>query len=112
MVSKEKIFHYDIYEDNGIDGTRFFGVKLSIDGNCKSQSYQKKKAEEKASQRTYFALQEKWTRNNIIFIKIHFVHKLTKSLHFLLSNFIRNIFTSLFLINMAIHKLDLANLTK
>jgi ribonuclease-3 len=33
MVSKEKkIFHYDIYEDNGIDGTRFFGVKLSIDG--------------------------------------------------------------------------------
>jgi ribonuclease-3 len=33
MVSKkEKVFHYDIYEDNGIDGTRFFGVKLSIDG--------------------------------------------------------------------------------
>jgi hypothetical protein len=28
----------------------------------------KKKSRRKASQRTYFALQEKWTRNNIIFI--------------------------------------------
>ena len=58
---KKKIFHYDIYEDNGIDGTRFFGVKLSIGGKviAKARATSKKKAEEKASQRTYFALQEK-----------------------------------------------------
>jgi ribonuclease-3 len=32
MVPKEKkIFHYDIFEDNAIDGQRLFGVKLSID---------------------------------------------------------------------------------
>jgi ribonuclease-3 len=58
---EKKTFHYDIYEDNGIDGTRFFGVKLSIDGKviAKARATSKKKAEEKASQRTYFALQEK-----------------------------------------------------
>lgn len=58
---EKKIFHYDIYEDNGIDGTRYFGVKLSIDGKviAKARATSKKKAEEKASQRTYFALQEK-----------------------------------------------------
>jgi ribonuclease-3 len=58
---EKKIFYYDIYEDNGIDGTRFFGVKLSIDGKviAKARATSKKKAEEKASQRTYFALQEK-----------------------------------------------------
>jgi ribonuclease-3 len=58
---EKKTFHYDIYEDNGIDGTRFFGVKLSIDGKVisKARATSKKKAEEKASQRTYFALQEK-----------------------------------------------------
>jgi ribonuclease-3 len=50
MVSKrEKIFHYDIYEDNGIDGTRFF-VKLSIDGNnCKARATSKKESRRKAS---------------------------------------------------------------
>ncbi len=58
---EKKIFYYDIYEDDGIDGTRFFGVKLSIDGKviAKARATSKKKAEEKASQRTYFALQEK-----------------------------------------------------
>jgi ribonuclease-3 len=75
MVSKEKkIFHYDIYEDNGIDGTRFFGVKLSIDGKviAKARATSKKESRRKASQRTYFALQEKWTKNNIIFTsKLH-----------------------------------------
>jgi ribonuclease-3 len=49
MVSKEKkIFHYDIYEDNGIDGTRF-GVKLSIDGKviAKARATQKRKPKKK-----------------------------------------------------------------
>ena len=58
---EKKQFHYDIFEDNGIDGQRFFGVKLSIDNKviAKARATSKKKAEEKASQRAYFAFQEK-----------------------------------------------------
>ncbi len=58
---EKKMFHYDIFEDNGIDGERLFGVKLSIDDKviAKARATSKKKAEEKASQRAYFALQEK-----------------------------------------------------
>lgn len=58
---EKKAFHYDVYEDNGIDGQRFFGVKLSIDHKvvAKARATSKKKAEEKASQRAYFAFQEK-----------------------------------------------------
>ncbi|MBC5837387.1 ribonuclease III [Flavobacterium muglaense] len=58
---EKKIFHYDIFEDNGIDGERLFGVKLSIDNKviAKARATSKKKAEEKASQRAYFAFQEK-----------------------------------------------------
>jgi ribonuclease-3 len=60
MVSEEKkIFHYDIFEDNAIDGQRLFGVKLSIDGKViAKQELLQKKAEEKASQRA-FAFQDK-----------------------------------------------------
>jgi len=56
---EKKIFHYDIFEDNGIDGQRLFGVKLSIDEKviAKARATSKKKAEEKASQRAYFAFQ-------------------------------------------------------
>ncbi len=63
---KEKYqFHYDIFEDNGIDGQRLFGVKLSIDNKvvAKARATSKKKAEEKASQRAYFAFQEKIKNN-------------------------------------------------
>lgn len=58
---EKKQFHYDIFEDNGIDGQRFFGVKLSIDDKviAKARATSKKKAEEKASQRAYFAFQKK-----------------------------------------------------
>jgi ribonuclease-3 len=58
---EKKQFHYNIYEDNGIDGERLFGVKLSIDEKvvAKARAGSKKKAEEKASQRAYFAFQEK-----------------------------------------------------
>ena len=61
---EKKIFHYDIFEDNGIDGQRLFGVKLSIDDKviAKARATSKKKAEEKASQRAYFAFQEKMDR--------------------------------------------------
>lgn len=67
MVSEGKrVFHYDIFEDNGIDGQRLFGVKLSIDDKvvARARATSKKKAEEKASQRAYFAFQEKLTRNS------------------------------------------------
>ncbi|UQD55428.1 ribonuclease III [Flavobacterium sp. K5-23] len=58
---EKKPFHYDIFEDNAIDGQRLFGVKLSIDDKviAKARATSKKKAEEKASQRAYFAFQEK-----------------------------------------------------
>ena len=61
---EKKVFHYDIFEDNAIDGQRLFGVKLSIDDKviAKARATSKKKAEEKASQRAYFAFQEKMDR--------------------------------------------------
>ena len=58
---EKKTFNFDVFEDNGISGERLFGVKLSIDSKivAKARATSKKKAEEKASQRAYFALQEK-----------------------------------------------------
>jgi ribonuclease-3 len=58
---EKKQFFYDIFEDNGIDGQRLFGVKLSIDDKviARARATSKKKAEEKASQRAYFAFQNK-----------------------------------------------------
>jgi len=58
---EKKSFHYDVFDDNGNDGQKYFGVKLSIDDKliAKARATSKKKAEEKASQRAYFALQEK-----------------------------------------------------
>lgn len=64
---QKKNFRYDVFEDNGIDGQRFYGVRLSIGDKvvAKARATSKKKAEEKASQRAYFAFQEKIdTRNN------------------------------------------------
>ncbi|RVT78275.1 ribonuclease III [Flavobacterium sufflavum] len=61
---EKKQFHYDIFEDNAIDGQRLFGVKLSIDEKviAKARATSKKKAEEKASQRAYFVFQEKMSK--------------------------------------------------
>lgn len=58
---EKKSFYYDVFEDNGITGERLFGVKLSIDTIviAKARASSKKKAEEKASQRAYFAFQKK-----------------------------------------------------
>ena len=57
----KKTFYFDVFEDNGITGERLFGVKLSIDDKiiAKARASSKKKAEEKAAQRAYFALQDK-----------------------------------------------------
>ena len=62
---EKKTFNYDVFDDNGIDGQKYFGVKLSIDSKiiAKARATSKKKAEEKASQRAYFALQEKIENN-------------------------------------------------
>jgi ribonuclease-3 len=58
---EKKTFNFDVFDDNGNDGQRFFGVKLSIDDKviAKSRATSKKKAEEIASKRAYFAFQEK-----------------------------------------------------
>jgi ribonuclease-3 len=61
---EKKVFQYDTFDDNSITGQRLFGVKLSIDDKviAKARATSKKKAEEKASQRAYFAFQDKMTR--------------------------------------------------
>jgi ribonuclease-3 len=59
---KEKIqFHYDIYEDGDAGKLKYFAVKLSLDGKviAKARATSKKKAEEIASKRAYFAFQTK-----------------------------------------------------
>ena len=62
---EKKTFNFDVYEDNEITGERLFGVKLRIDDKIisKARAASKKKAEEKAAQRAYFALQEKISEN-------------------------------------------------
>lgn len=57
----KKPFQYEVYEDNGKEGQKHFAVKLIIDGRTisRARATSKKKAEEKASQRAYFAFQEK-----------------------------------------------------
>lgn len=61
---EKKRFHYEVYEDTGAEGQKHFAVKLQIDGKivAKARATSKKKAEEKASQRAYFAFQEKINR--------------------------------------------------
>ncbi len=63
---EKKAFHYDVFEDNGNEGVKYFGVKLKIDNKivARARATSKKKAEEKASQRAYFAFQEKMSPNN------------------------------------------------
>jgi ribonuclease-3 len=58
---EKKPFLYEVYEDNGIEGQKHFGVKLKIDGRVisRARATSKKKAEEQASKRAFFAFQEK-----------------------------------------------------
>jgi ribonuclease-3 len=57
----KKRFDFQTYEDTGKDEARHFAVKLSIDNRiiAKARDTSKKKAEEKASKRAFFALQDK-----------------------------------------------------
>jgi ribonuclease-3 len=58
---QKKDFKYNIYEDTGNDPLKHFAVKFSINGKvmAKARATSKKKAEEKASKRAFFALQHK-----------------------------------------------------
>ena len=58
---QKKTYHYDVYDDTGNDTLRHIAVKLSIQDKvmAKARATSKKKAEEKASKRAYFALQRK-----------------------------------------------------
>lgn len=61
---EKKTFDYNVYEDTGNDELRHFSVKLSIDDKviAKARATSKKKAEEKASKRAFFAFQSKISR--------------------------------------------------
>ncbi|ALJ05698.1 ribonuclease III [Pseudalgibacter alginicilyticus] len=58
---EKKTFDYNVYEDTGNDDVRHFSVKLSIDEKVvsKARATSKKKAEEKASKRAFFAFQNR-----------------------------------------------------
>lgn len=60
---KSNIF-YDVFDDSANEGVKIFAVKLFINKEliAKARATSKKKAEEKASQRAYFALQQKISR--------------------------------------------------
>jgi ribonuclease-3 len=61
---EKKIFHYNVYEDNGKENTKHFSVKLSIDQKivATARATSKKKAEEKASKRAFFVFQNQITK--------------------------------------------------
>ncbi|NAY91805.1 ribonuclease III [Muricauda sp. JGD-17] len=58
---QKKPFNYSVYEDTGNDELKHFAVKLTIGDKimAKARATSKKKAEEKASKRAYFALQSR-----------------------------------------------------
>lgn len=58
---EKKTFHFDVFDDNGNDSQKYFGVKLSVDDKivAKARATSKKKAEETAAKRAYFLFQEK-----------------------------------------------------
>ncbi|TWO33820.1 ribonuclease III [Seonamhaeicola sediminis] len=61
---EKKTFGYNVYEDTGNDDVRHFSVKLSINDKvvAKARATSKKKAEEKASKRAFFAFQSKMSK--------------------------------------------------
>jgi ribonuclease-3 len=57
---QKKKYKFDTYEDSGNEAIKHFSVKISIDGEqvAKGRSTSKKKAEEQASKRVYYAFQK------------------------------------------------------
>lgn len=62
---EKKTFKFDSYEDEGLENVKYFAVKLYFEDIviAKGRATSKKKAEEKAAQRAYFALQENMESN-------------------------------------------------
>lgn len=62
---KKNSFDYEVYEDTGNDPVKHFAVKLFINGKImsKARATSKKKAEEKASKRAFYALQDRISKN-------------------------------------------------
>ena len=62
---QKKNYTFDTYEDTGNDAVRHFSVRISIDGQqvAKGRATSKKKAEEQASKRVYYAFQNKISVN-------------------------------------------------
>ncbi|NND15009.1 MAG: ribonuclease III [Eudoraea sp.] len=58
-------FNYEVYEDTGNDPVKHFAVKLFINGKvmAKARATSKKKAEEKASKRAFYALQDQISKS-------------------------------------------------
>lgn len=63
--NKQK-FQFELYNDTGIDGQNIFAVRLNIEGKIisKARATSKKKAEETASKRAFYAFQEKMERKS------------------------------------------------
>lgn len=57
---QKKDFHFEIAEDQGVDDRPHFSVKFTIDQRVVSRAREtsKKRAEEKAAQRAYYAMQD------------------------------------------------------
>ncbi|WP_166383916.1 MULTISPECIES: ribonuclease III [unclassified Polaribacter] len=57
---QKKKYTFETYEDSGNEAIKHFSVKISIDGEqiAKGRATSKKKAEEQASKRVYFAFQK------------------------------------------------------
>lgn len=57
---QKKKYKFDTYEDSGNEPVKHFSVKVSIDGEqiAKGRATSKKKAEEQASKRVYYAFQK------------------------------------------------------
>ncbi len=62
---QKKTFHFNVYDDTGNDSLKHFAVKLSINGEimAKARATSKKKAEERASKRAFFAMQDKMQKS-------------------------------------------------
>jgi ribonuclease III len=62
---QKKQYDFEIYEDTGNENIKHFSVKISIDGDfvAKGRATSKKKAEEQASKRVYFAMQDEITNS-------------------------------------------------
>ncbi|MGJ8744249.1 ribonuclease III [Polaribacter sp.] len=62
---QKKNYNFDTYEDSGNESVKHFSVKVSIDGEqiAKGRATSKKKAEEQAAKRVYFAFQEEISIN-------------------------------------------------